>query len=62
MLPDYSAIAWLLIVFSVYLTGASKGGFAGGFGTFSVLLVMDVFAVKACGYKAASTRHCFTDW
>jgi hypothetical protein len=51
-----------LIVFSVYLTGVSKGGFAGGFGTFSVLLVMDVFAVKACGYKAASTRHCFTDW
>lgn len=66
MLPDYSVIAWLLIVFSVYLTGVSKGGFAGGFGTLSVplmalvisptqaaglllplLLVMDVFAVKA---------------
>lgn len=66
MLPDYSTIAWLLIVFSVYLTGVSKGGFAGGFGTLSVplmalvispaqaaglllplLLVMDVFAVKA---------------
>ena len=66
MLPDYSLIAWLLIIFSVYLTGVSKGGFAGGFGTLSVplmalaisptqaaglllplLLVMDVFAVKA---------------
>ena len=34
MLPDYSVIAWLLIVFSVYLTGISKGGFAGGFGRF----------------------------
>ncbi|QHD51147.1 sulfite exporter TauE/SafE family protein [Vreelandella aquamarina] len=66
MLPDYSLVAWLLIIFSVYLTGVSKGGFAGGFGTLSVplmalaisptqaaglllplLLVMDVFAVKA---------------
>lgn len=66
MLPDYSLIAWLVIAFSVYLTGVSKGGFAGGFGTLSVplmalvispvqaaglllplLLVMDVFAVKA---------------
>ncbi|BCB09439.1 UPF0721 transmembrane protein [Vreelandella venusta] len=66
MLPDYSTIAWVLIIFSVYLTGVSKGGFAGGFGTLSVplmalaisptqaaglllplLLVMDVFAVKA---------------
>ncbi|UYF99607.1 MULTISPECIES: sulfite exporter TauE/SafE family protein [unclassified Halomonas] len=66
MLPDFSLLAWLLIIFSVYLTGVSKGGFAGGFGTLSVplmalvisptqaaglllplLLVMDVFAVKA---------------
>lgn len=66
MLPDYSWLAWSLIVTSVYLTGVSKGGFAGGFGTLSVplmalaigpieaaglllplLLVMDVFTVKA---------------
>ena len=66
MLPDYTLIAWLVISFAVYLTGVSKGGFAGGFGTLSVplmalvispthaaglllplLLVMDVFAVKA---------------
>ena len=66
MLPDYTLIAWLVIGFAVYLTGVSKGGFAGGFGTLSVplmalvispthaaglllplLLVMDIFAVKA---------------
>ena len=29
MLPDYSLIAWLLIIFSVYLNGVPKGGFAG---------------------------------
>lgn len=65
-LPDYSWLAWSLIIASVYLTGVSKGGFAGGFGTLSVplmalavgpieaaglllplLLVMDVFTVKA---------------
>lgn len=65
-LPDYSWLAWTLIVASTYLTGLSKGGFAGGFGTLSVplmalaigpveaaglllplLLVMDVFTVKA---------------
>ena len=75
MLPDYSTIAWLLIVFSVYLTGVSKGGFAGGFGTLSVplmalaisptqaaglllplLLVMDVFAVKAWWSKHDSAE------
>lgn len=75
MLPDYSAIAWLLIAFSVYLTGVSKGGFAGGFGTLSVplmalaispaqaaglllplLLVMDVFAVKAWWGKQDATE------
>ncbi|HSP58188.1 MAG TPA: sulfite exporter TauE/SafE family protein, partial [Halomonas sp.] len=66
MLPDYAWSAWALIAFSTYLTGVSKGGFAGGFGTLSVplmalaigpveaaglllplLLVMDVFTVKA---------------
>ncbi|GED23140.1 sulfite exporter TauE/SafE family protein [Halomonas halmophila] len=66
MLPDYGWLAWTLIILSTYLTGVSKGGFAGGFGTLSVplmalaigpieaaglllplLLVMDVFAVKA---------------
>lgn len=66
MLPDYAWSAWGLIAFSTYLTGVSKGGFAGGFGTLSVplmalaigpveaaglllplLLVMDVFTVKA---------------
>ncbi|MCW4153558.1 sulfite exporter TauE/SafE family protein [Halomonas sp. 18H] len=66
MLPDYGWLAWTLIIASTYLTGISKGGFAGGFGTLSVplmalaigpieaaglllplLLVMDVFAVKA---------------
>ena len=75
MLPDYSVIAWLLIAFSVYLTGVSKGGFAGGFGTLSVplmalaispaqaaglllplLLVMDVFAVKAWWGKQDATE------
>lgn len=75
MLPEYSAIAWLLIVVSVYLTGISKGGFAGGFGTLSVplmalaispthaaglllplLLVMDVFAVKAWWGKQATAE------
>ena len=75
MLPDYSVIAWLLIVFSVYLTGVSKGGFAGGFGTLSVplmalaisptqaaglllplLLVMDVFAVKAWWGKQSNAE------
>ncbi|PCF95420.1 sulfite exporter TauE/SafE family protein [Vreelandella nigrificans] len=75
MLPDYSVIAWLLIIFSVYLTGVSKGGFAGGFGTLSVplmalaisptqaaglllplLLVMDVFAVKAWWGKQDATE------
>lgn len=39
MLPDYSWLAWGLIVLSTFLTGVSKGGFAGGFGTLSVLLM-----------------------
>ncbi|MDW7745694.1 sulfite exporter TauE/SafE family protein [Halomonas sp.] len=66
MLPDYSVLAWGLIIASTFLTGVSKGGFAGGFGSISVplmalaigpmeaaglllplLLVMDIFAVKA---------------
>ena len=50
MLPDYSLIAWLLIVFSVYLTGVSKGGFAGGFGTLSVpLMALAISPTQAAG-------------
>nr|WP_298249472.1 sulfite exporter TauE/SafE family protein [uncultured Halomonas sp.] len=76
-LPDYSWLAWSLIIASVYLTGVSKGGFAGGFGTLSVplmalavgpieaaglllplLLVMDVFTVKAWwGYHDAKELY-----
>ncbi|MGP9643393.1 MULTISPECIES: sulfite exporter TauE/SafE family protein [unclassified Halomonas] len=50
MLPDYSIIAWLLIGFSVYLTGVSKGGFAGGFGTLSVpLMALVISPTQAAG-------------
>ncbi|HBM44908.1 MAG TPA: hypothetical protein DD373_14660, partial [Halomonas sp.] len=50
MLPDYSLIAWLLIIFSVYLTGVSKGGFAGGFGTLSVpLMALAISPTQAAG-------------
>ena len=50
MLPDYSVIAWVLIVFSVYLTGVSKGGFAGGFGTLSVpLMALAISPTQAAG-------------
>ncbi|MFG6667635.1 sulfite exporter TauE/SafE family protein [Halomonas sp. HNIBRBA4712] len=50
MLPDYSLIAWLVIAFSVYLTGVSKGGFAGGFGTLSVpLMALVISPTQAAG-------------
>ena len=50
MLPDYSWIAWLLIILSTYLTGVSKGGFAGGFGTLSVpLMALAIDPIAAAG-------------
>ncbi|WP_163578103.1 sulfite exporter TauE/SafE family protein [Halomonas faecis] len=50
MLPDYSWLAWTLIVASTYLTGVSKGGFAGGFGTLSVpLMALAIGPMEAAG-------------
>ncbi|MBD3895434.1 sulfite exporter TauE/SafE family protein [Halomonas sp. ML-15] len=50
MLPDYSWLAWGLIIFSTYLTGVSKGGFAGGFGTLSVpLMALAIGPIEAAG-------------
>lgn len=50
MLPDYAWSAWGLIAFSTYLTGVSKGGFAGGFGTLSVpLMALAIGPVEAAG-------------
>ncbi|SDK02621.1 sulfite exporter TauE/SafE family protein [Billgrantia gudaonensis] len=50
MLPDYSWLAWSLIVASTYLTGVSKGGFAGGFGTLSVpLMALAIGPMEAAG-------------
>ena len=49
-LPDYSALAWSVIVFSTYLTGISKGGFAGGFGSLSVpLMALAIGPLEAAG-------------
>ncbi|MDX1464794.1 MAG: sulfite exporter TauE/SafE family protein [Halomonas sp.] len=49
-LPDYSWLAWTLIVVSTYLTGVSKGGFAGGFGTLSVpLMALAIGPIEAAG-------------
>lgn len=49
-LPDYSWLAWTLIVLSTYLTGVSKGGFAGGFGTLSVpLMALAIGPIEAAG-------------
>ncbi|WP_431025186.1 sulfite exporter TauE/SafE family protein [Halomonas sp. H5] len=50
MLPDYSWLAWGLIVLSTFLTGISKGGFAGGFGTLSVpLMALAIGPIEAAG-------------
>lgn len=50
MLPDYSWLAWTLIVASTFLTGVSKGGFAGGFGTLSVpLMALAIGPIEAAG-------------
>jgi len=50
MLPDYSCIAWILIFLSTFLTGVSKGGFAGGFGTLSVpLMALAIEPIEAAG-------------
>lgn len=50
MLPDYSWLAWGLIVLSTFLTGVSKGGFAGGFGTLSVpLMALAIGPIEAAG-------------
>lgn len=50
MLPDYSLFAWGLIVFATYITGISKGGFAGGFGGLSVpLMAIAIGPVEAAG-------------
>ncbi|ALM51030.1 sulfite exporter TauE/SafE family protein [Halomonas huangheensis] len=50
MLPDYSVLAWSLIIISTYLTGVSKGGFAGGFGTLSVpLMALAIDPIAAAG-------------
>ncbi|WP_163559264.1 sulfite exporter TauE/SafE family protein [Halomonas sp. NO4] len=50
MLPDYSWLAWALIVTSTYLTGVSKGGFAGGFGGLSVpLMALAIGPIEAAG-------------
>jgi uncharacterized protein len=50
MLPDYTWLAWTLIVLSTYLTGVSKGGFAGGFGTLSVpLMALAIGPMEAAG-------------
>ncbi len=49
-LPDYSLLAWTLIVLSTFLTGVSKGGFAGGFGTLSVpLMALAIGPIEAAG-------------
>ncbi|MFP3366514.1 hypothetical protein R0J93_23000, partial [Pseudoalteromonas sp. SIMBA_148] len=49
-LPDYSALAWSAIIFSTYLTGISKGGFAGGFGSLSVpLMALAIGPLEAAG-------------
>lgn len=50
MLPDYSWLAWTLIALSTYLTGVSKGGFAGGFGGLSVpLMALAIGPIEAAG-------------
>lgn len=50
MLPDYSWIAWALIIFATYITGISKGGFAGGFGGLSVpLMALAIGPIEAAG-------------
>ncbi|OBX35571.1 glyceraldehyde-3-phosphate dehydrogenase [Halomonas elongata] len=50
MLPDYGWLAWTLIILSTYLTGVSKGGFAGGFGTLSVpLMALAIGPIEAAG-------------
>ncbi|MBZ9560277.1 MULTISPECIES: sulfite exporter TauE/SafE family protein [unclassified Modicisalibacter] len=49
-LPDFSLLAWSLIVISTFFTGVSKGGFAGGFGTLSVpLMALAIGPVEAAG-------------
>lgn len=50
MLPDYSWLAWGVITLSTFLTGVSKGGFAGGFGTLSVpLMALAIGPIEAAG-------------
>ncbi|UYG09431.1 sulfite exporter TauE/SafE family protein [Halomonas sp. M4R1S46] len=50
MLPDYTWIAWTLILLSTYLTGVSKGGFAGGFGSLSVpIMALAIGPIEAAG-------------
>ncbi len=49
-LPDYSTMAWVLIIAATYLTGISKGGFAGGFGSLSVpLMALAIGPLEAAG-------------
>lgn len=49
-LPDYSALAWVLILLSTFLTAVSKGGFAGGFGMLSVpLMALAIGPLEAAG-------------
>lgn len=49
-LSDYSPLAWTLIVLATFMTGVSKGGFAGGFGTLSVpLMAIAIGPIEAAG-------------
>ncbi|MBM7335164.1 sulfite exporter TauE/SafE family protein [Alloalcanivorax marinus] len=49
-MPDFSPLAWALILASTYITGISKGGFAGGFGSLSVpLMALAIGPLQAAG-------------
>lgn len=50
MLPEYTWPVWALIIFATYITGISKGGFAGGFGGLSVpLMALAIGPIEAAG-------------
>lgn len=49
-MPHFSPLAWALILVSTYITGVSKGGFAGGFGALSVpLMSLAIGPLQAAG-------------
>lgn len=49
-MPDYSLPVWSLVALATFLTGVSKGGFAGGFGSLSVpLMALAIGPIEAAG-------------